>query len=147
MILLDTNVVSEVMKPSPSAAVVDWLNAQASERLYVSSVTLGEIEYGLRTLPDGRRQRDLRDRFHRFITSAFALRILSYDEPASLHYGEVMAIRKALGRPMSVPDGQIAAVAKVNDCTLATRNTPDFEHCGIELINPFTTAPEGHTQE
>lgn len=145
MILLDTNVVSEVMKPSPSAAVVDWLNAQASERLHVSCVTLGEIEYGLRTLPDGRRRRDLRDRFHRFVASAFALRVLSYDEPASLYYGEIMAARKSLGRPMSVPDGQIAAIAKANGCALATRNIPDLEHCGIELIDPFATSPEGQT--
>lgn len=147
MILLDTNVVSEVMKPSPSVAVVDWLNTQASDRLYVSSVTLGEIEYGLRTLPDGRRGRDLRDRFQRFVASAFASRVLDYDEHASRHYGEIMALRKALGRPMSVPDGQIAAIAKVSGCALATRNTPDFEHCGIELIDPFVSSPEGGEQK
>lgn len=98
--MLDTNIVSEVMKPSPSETVVDWLNQQQSERLHLSSVTIGEIEYGLRILPDGRRRRDLHDRFNRFV--AVALRILSYDKEAARCHGEIMAARKALGRPMTM---------------------------------------------
>ena len=137
MIVLDTNVVSEVMKPSPSAAVLAWLNQQNSARLHLSCVSLGEIEYGLRILPDGGRRRDLQERFRRFVASAFVSRVLGYDELAARSYGEIMAARKVLGRPMSVPDGQIAAIAKVNGGAVATRNIGHFEHCEIELINPF----------
>lgn len=140
MIVLDTNVVSEMMKPSPSHAVLDWLNGQETERLHLSTVTIGEIEYGLRILPDGRRRRDLHDRFNRFVAAAFSLRVLSYDEPAGRCYGEIMAVRKSLGRPMSMPDGQIAAIAKANGGAVATHNTRDFEECGIELVDPFVAA-------
>ena len=79
MILTDTNVISEVMKAEPSTAVVDWLNDQDSSALYVSTVTIGEIEYGLRILADGKRRSQLRDRFELFISRAFALRILAFD--------------------------------------------------------------------
>ena len=137
MIVLDTNIISEVMKPLPSAAVLDWLNRQNSERLYLSCVSLGEIEYGLRILPEGHRRRELQERFRRFVASAFALRVLCYDEQAAQSYGEIMAERRALGRPMSALDGQIAAIAKVHGAAVATRNMRDFEYCGVELMDPF----------
>jgi toxin FitB len=137
MILLDTNVVSEVMKAQPAEAVVAWLNGQDSKNLYVSAITIGEIAYGLRMLPDGKRQSGLRERFEQFIALAFDQRVLSYDEAAARIYGELMGDRKELGLPMSVPDGQIAAIARHNHFAVATRNVPDFENCGIEVINPF----------
>ena len=111
MILTDTNVISEVMKVSPSLRVIEWLNNQDSNELYVSTITIGEIEYGLRILPDGRRRLELKERFERFISVAFAQRILAFDEPAARSYGDVMGLRRELGRPISVPDGQIAAIA------------------------------------
>jgi predicted nucleic acid-binding protein len=104
MILLDTNVVSEVMKSRPAEAVVAWLNGQESEKLCVSAITIGEIAYGLRILPDGKRRSGLRERFERFVTLAFDQRVLSFDEPAARIYGELMGDRKELGLPMSVPD-------------------------------------------
>jgi predicted nucleic acid-binding protein len=125
MILLDTNVVSEVMKAVPLEIVVDWLNGQNSSSLYVSAITIGEIAYGLRILPDG------------FISLAFAQRVLAYDEPAARIYGEIMGSRKESGRPMSVADGQIASIARSKHLTVATRNTVDFEECGVDLIDPF----------
>lgn len=140
MILLDTNVVSEVMKTQPAEAVVAWLNAQDSERLYVSAVTIGEITYGLRILPDGKRRSGLRERFERFVVLAFDQRVLAYDESAARVYGELMGDRKELGLPMSVPDGQIAAIARLNHMAVATRNVLDFEHCGIDVLNPFEAA-------
>lgn len=140
MILLDTNVVSEVMKTQPLEAVVAWLNAQDSERLYVSAVTIGEITYGLRILPDGKRRSRLHERFERFVALAFDQRVLAYDESAARVYGELMGDRKELGLPMSVPDGQIAAIASLNHLAVATRNVVDFENCGIEVINPFGVA-------
>lgn len=140
MILLDTNVVSEVMKTQPAEAVVAWLNGQDSERLYVSAITIGEITYGLRILPDGKRRSGLRERFERFVALAFDQRVLAYDESAAGVYGELMGDRKELGLPMSVPDGQIAAIARLNHLAVATRNVLDFEHCGIDVLNPFEAA-------
>ena len=137
MILLDTNVVSEVMKTQPAEAVVAWLNGQDSGRLYISVTTIGEITYGLRTLPDGKRRSGLRERFERFVVLAFDQRVLAYDESAARVYGELMGDRKELGLPMSVPDGQIAAIARLNHLAVATRNVLDFEHCGIDVLNPF----------
>ena len=140
MILLDTNVVSEVMKVRPIEAVVTWLNGQESDKLYVSAITIGEIAYGLRILPDGKRRSGLRERFEQFITLAFDQRVLTYDEFAARIYGELMGDRKELGLPMSVPDGQIAAIARHNYLTVATRNVVDFENFGIDIINPFESA-------
>lgn len=139
MILIDTNVVSEIMKVAPAESVVNWLNNQKSSGLYISTVTIGEIEYGLRILPAGKRRLQLNERFERFVSLAFAQRILAYDEASARAYGEVMSHRRELGRPISVPDGQIAAVARSNGFTVATRNISDFEDCGIELIDPFET--------
>ena len=137
MILIDTNVVSEIMKAAPSQTVVNWLNNQKSSSLYVSTITIGEIEYGLRILPAGKRRMRLKERFERFISLAFAQRILPYDETAARTYGDIMGFRKEIGHPMSIPDGQIAAIAKIDGLTISTRNTSDFEDCGIELVDPF----------
>jgi len=140
VILLDTNIVSEVMKVAPSETVLDWLNREESSSLYVSAVTIGEIAYGLHILPDGKRRLRLNEKFEQFIALAFAQRILDYDEPAARIYGEIMGSRKELGRPMSAPDGQIAAIARSNHLTIATRNIPDFEECGVDLLSPFDVA-------
>ena len=137
MILLDTNVISEVMKVAPSANVLKWLNDQSSSAVHVSTVTVGEITYGLRILPDGRRRHQLQEKFEQFIALAFAQRILGYDEAAARLYGEIMGLRKELGRPMSVPDGQMAAIARCHGLSVATRNAGDFEDCGVDLLNPF----------
>jgi len=137
MILVDTNVVSEVMKVAPSETVVTWLNSQKSSSLFISTITIGEIEYGLRILPTGKRRMRLKERFERFISLAFAQRILPYDETAARTYGDIMGFRKEIGHPMSIPDGQIAAIAKIDGLTISTRNTSDFEDCGIELVDPF----------
>lgn len=140
MILLDTNVVSEVMRATPTQTVLEWLNEQESGMLYVSTITIGEIAYGLRILPDGKRRSGLNEKFEWFIALAFSQRVLPYDEPAARVYGEVMGVRKELGRPLSVPDGQIAAIARSNHLIVATRNVADFERCGIEVLNPFEAA-------
>ncbi len=139
MILVDTNIVSEVMRVAPSGAVLAWLNDQDSNSLHIATITIGEIEYGLglRILPAGKRRVQLKDRFEQFIARAFARRILAFDESAARAYGDVMGLRKEIGRPMSVPDGQIAAIARSNGFAIATRNVGDFEECGIDLIDPF----------
>ena len=140
MILLDTNIVSEVMRAYPAESVVTWLNGQASDKLYVAAITIGEIAYGLRILPDGKRRSGLGERFEQFIALAFDQRVLAYDESAARIYGELMGDRKELGLPMSVPDGQIAAVARRHRLAVATRNVLDFENCGVDVINPFEFA-------
>lgn len=137
MILIDTNIVSESMKPHPSTAAIDWLNRQDSGTLYLSSITIGEIEYGLRILPDGKRREQLRERFTLFVSQGFIQRILTFDESAARTYGDVMGQRRQTGRPMSVPDGQIAAIARSKGYAIATRNIRDFADCSIELIDPF----------
>jgi len=137
VIVLDTNVVSAIMKPQPVAEVVAWLDRRETASLYLSTVTLAEIRFGLRALPEGRRRRDLEDRFERFVARGFEQRILSFDEPAALEYGDLMARRRRLGRPMSALDGQIAAIARAHRFAVATGNVGDFEECGIEVVNPF----------
>lgn len=105
----------------------------------MSSITIGEITYGLRILPDGKRRSGLRERFERFVALAFDQRVLAYDESAARIYGDLMGDRKELGLPMSVPDGQIAAIARLNHLAVATRNVVDFENCGIDVVNPFAS--------
>lgn len=128
------------MKARPAESVIASLNAQESDKLYVCAITIGEIAYGLRILPDGKRRAGLRERFSRFVALAFDQRVLAYDEGAARVYGELMGERKELGLPMSLPDGQIAAIARLNYLAVATRNVPDFENCGIDVVNPFVTS-------
>lgn len=137
MILLDTNIISEMMKPSPSEKVVYWIDQLDSARLFISTITIAEISYGVNALPNGDRRDLLEDAFSKAIMDAFKHRILSFDESAAHQYGKIMALRKERGRPLSVLDGQIAAIASVNAFVIATRNVSDFIHCGVELINPF----------
>jgi predicted nucleic acid-binding protein len=138
VILIDTNVISEVMRISPSLRVLEWLNQQDAGSLYVSTISIGEIEYGLRILPEGKRRLALKERFEQFIERAFTQRVLVYDHAAARAYGDVMGFHKELGRPMSAPDGQIAAIARSGGLAIATRNTRDFENCGVNLIDPFS---------
>jgi len=137
MILLDTNIISEVMRPQPSEGVLGWLDHHTMDGLWVSSISIAEIHYGLMILPTGQRRELLTSRFSQFIRNGFSSRIVAFDEGAALAYARIMANRKQMGRPMSLPDGQIAAIAQVHGLALATRNTADFEYCDIALINPF----------
>lgn len=137
MIIVDTNVVAEMMRPSPDPSVVSWLNDQESAALFLTTVTLGEIGYGLEILPRGRRRLHLEQGFERVVAEAFAGRILAFDEEAARHYGVIMGRRRAIGRPLSIQDGQIASIARARGFAVATRNVRDFVQCGVEVINPF----------
>lgn len=106
MIIIDTNVVAEAMRASPAPAVVAWFNAQSSASLFLTAISVGEIRYGLRIMPEGQRRQTIERGFDQIIATAFAGRILAFDEHAAAHYGEVMGQRKEIGRPLSVPDGQ-----------------------------------------
>jgi predicted nucleic acid-binding protein len=141
MILLDTNIVSATMAPTPPASVIAWLNGQDTLDLYLSTVTIAEIGYGLWVLHEGKRRRDLEDRFAKFVAAGFEHRILSFDEQAAHLYAEVMCHRRTLGRPLGVLDGQIASIAQANNMAVATRNVCDFEECGLDVLNPFDDQP------
>lgn len=137
MVLLDTNVVFEVMKPRPEVSVIDWMNATASGSLFVSSVTMAEIHFGIELLPDGGRRIDLERRFDQLMSQGFDGRIVSFDVSAARIYGTLMAHRRKSGTPLASLDGQIASIARVHGFAVATRDTGHFADCGVELVNPF----------
>jgi predicted nucleic acid-binding protein len=138
MILLDTNVVSELMRREPDPSVLSWVDAQPVHLLNISAVTRAEIELGIALLPDGRLKRGLQDAAARMFAE-FSGRCLAFDEPAASRYAELVASRVHAGRPISVEDAQIAAVALAGKLTLATRNTADFTEIeGLSLVDPFT---------
>lgn len=137
MILLDTNIISEMMKSTPAPNVMTWIDQQQVIQLYISTVSIAEISYGIQVLPNGKRRILLEDSFNKLLRDAFEHRILSFDESAAHCYGTMMCRRKVIGKPLSIPDGQIAAIARVNSLTVATRNIKDFDDCGLDLINPF----------
>jgi predicted nucleic acid-binding protein len=137
MIIIDTNVVAELMKASPAGEVVSWMNDQEASTLFLTTITLGEIGYGLEILPQGKRRLQLEQGFERVIAEAFTGRILAFDEEAARLYGVLMGRRKAIGRPLSILDGQIASIARARGCAVATRNVRDFVECGVDIFNPF----------
>lgn len=139
MILLDTNVISELVRPAPSPAVVSWV-AGHRHQLALSTVTIAELAYGVEILPDGIRRTTLRRLVQRLV-AAYADRMLAFTERTGWQYGEVMAQARSAGRTMSVTDGMIAAVAMVNGCDLATRNRRDFAILPLRLIDPWAAAP------
>lgn len=140
MILLDTNVLSEFMRPLPAVAVVDWLDRQISDVVWVNAISRAEIELGIALLPEGRRKIGLQLAAQAMFAHDFAGRCLSFDEPAASRYATLVAHRAGVGRPISVEDAQIAAIALAHDLTLATRNTRDFEQIGgLRVINPWNS--------
>lgn len=137
MILIDTNIISEMMKSKPDVNIMNWLDQQEAIHLHISTVTIAEIAYGINALPEGNRRNTLEKSFHSVLKEAFEHRILSFDEAAAHFYGKIMSSRKARGKPLSILDGQIAAIARANSFSIATRNSKDFVDCGLDLINPF----------
>jgi len=138
VILLDTNVISELMRPAPAPAVVSWV-AENRHQLALSTVTVAELAYGIESLPDGARQTTLRILVQRLVAT-YADRMLAFTERTAWQYGELMAQARSRGRAMSVPDGMIAAVAITNGCDLATRNRRDFEVLALRLVDPWSKA-------
>ena len=137
MIVLDTNVVSELMRDSPQQTVLIWIGGQPLSSLFVTTVTEAEILTGIARLPYGRRRRDLSDAADRVFATLFVGRILGFDSDAANIYAEIFAQRHAAGSPISHVDCQIAAIARSHGAAVATRNITDFEGVGVELINPW----------
>lgn len=138
MLVIDTNVVSELMRASPRRDVLEWVDGQRTKDLFVTSVTEAEVRAGVAVLPDGERRRGLAAAAERAFGNLFASRVLPFDSSAARAYAEMFAIRQAMGRPLSLADGQIAAIARSRGMTVVTRNIGDFEGAGIELANPWT---------
>ena len=137
MIVLDTNVVSEIARPQPHQAVIDWVDAQAVEELVITALTAAEIRAGVALLPSGRRQREIGKRVELLLTETFAGYVLAFDIDSASYYAQVLATRTRMGRPISGLDAQIAAVCLQHDATLATRNTDDFDGIGLQVVNPW----------
>ena len=138
MILLDTNVLSEVLKPLPSPIVLRWLAAQEPSSVFTTSVTQAEVLYGIETLPPGKRRTRLLAAVEKMFAEEFEGRILPFDEDSARAFAGIVAARDAAGRPISQFDAMIAAIARSHRAAVATHNTADFQHCGIDLINPWT---------
>lgn len=141
MIVLDTNVVSELMRATPEPAVLAWLQQTSSTGLYTTAVTVAEIRYGIARLPDGWRRQTLHQAANE-IFAAFPRQVLPFDLAAATAYADVVADREKGGNPISGFDAQIAAICRSQAATLATRNTKDFTDTGISIIDPWqeTTA-------
>ena len=137
MIILDTNVVSELMLPIPSPNVVDWVASQAVANLYLSTINEAELRYGAEILPTGARRNRLLDQVDGMLREDFAGRILPFDSDAAQAYAVIAAARRAAGRPINHADCQISAIARCRGASVATRNADDFEGTGIEVINPW----------
>jgi toxin FitB len=136
MIVLDTNVVSELMKPSPSPTVLRWCRAHPFAELFLTTVTQAEILFGIELMPAGRRRVAL-DTAARETLDDFETRILPFDSDAAREFARIAAGRRNLGRPISQTDAQIAAIARSHGAAVATRNAGDLEHCGITVLNPW----------
>lgn len=137
MIVLDTNVLSELMRAAPERAVELWLAAQPQASVFVSAITEAELRYGLALLPAGQRRSGLTLAVERMLTEDFNGRILPFDSPAAIGFAELAAARRLAGRPISQADAQIAAIARSRGAALATRNVADFEGCGLKIVNPW----------
>ena len=143
MILLDTNVISELMRPVPDDGVRAWISANDPLDLVVTTITVAEIRRGILRLPNGRQRARLEDSFSAFVEEAFGDRLLVFDRAAAYACGEISAAREQRGLHADTVDMMIAAVVKTAGATLATRNMSDFEPCGIALVNPWQDSGHG----
>lgn len=137
MIVIDTNVISELMRADPAPEVLAWFGEQDSEALYLSAVSEAELRRGASILPQGQRRARLMATIDAMIEEDFAGRILPFDSGATAPFATIFAGRRSSGRPISYADCQIAAIARTHNASLATRNVTDFEDCGIEVVDPW----------
>lgn len=139
MILLDTNVISEPLKRTADTAVLAWIDAQLVETLYLSTISLAELRFGIAALPEGQRRDTLQSSLEQRILPLFAGRILPFDTPASVAYAQLRARARSQGKAIAPADGYIAATAAAHGLMVATRDTGPFEAAGLTVINPWNT--------
>ena len=136
-IVLDTNVLSELMKPQGSRAVKNWVAAQPRENLFITSITQAEILYGIAIMAESKRSFALKEAARAMFDEDFAGHILSFESKAAVYFAKIVANRKKSGRPISQFDAQIAAICLANEAAIATRNIDDFADCQIAIANPW----------
>ena len=146
MIIIDTNVISELMDPEPADFVLSWVRSHRLRDLAITVISDFEIRYGLGRMPDGRRKRILVEIYDAFLDRGFGRRVLPFDRKAMLCCVDIMVARRAQGRPMdnNFPDAQIAAIAAAHNAQIATRDIADFDGCGVDLINPWSGSVTRH---
>ncbi len=137
MILLDTNVISELVKAEPNPAIVAYVDRLAPETVFTAAVCEAEICYGLARMPEGRKRDELVTRIAAFFEAGFPGQVLLFDRPCAALYGEIRHVREAVGEPIEVEDAMIAATARAYGAIVATRNTKDFVNCGVPLVDPW----------
>jgi len=137
MIVLDTNVLSELMSPSPQPVVGRWIARQAGRQLFTTSISMAEILQGIEMLPPGKRRTGLLVAAQAMFSGLFPGRVLPFHEDAARAFAPIAANLRTRGRPISLFDAQIAAIARASGATLATHDTADFEDCGVRLVNPW----------
>ena len=141
MILLDTSVISEPQRQTPNTRVLDWIDAQALETLYLSVITVAELRAGIALLPAGKRRDGLHENLEKRLLPMFANRVLSFDMACTKAYAELLAKSRAAGLALDAADAFIAAIALANGFMVATRDTRPFEAAGLSVINPWGAAP------
>lgn len=137
MIVLDTNVLSETLRPKPSSKVMEWMRLEPLSALFTTTITEAELFYGIALLPRGRRRQSLESVVEMIFAEDLAGRVLPFDSAAAREYADIAAARRRAGRPMSEADAQIAAIARSRRAALATRNVEDFVGCELQVIDPW----------
>jgi toxin FitB len=137
VIILDTNVISELTRPFPRHGVIAWLDSQPAGETAITAITAAELRYGVRRMPDGRRKTELSEAVNALIDTDFRDRVEPFDVLAADQYADIVATRERAGQPISISDAQIAAICRVMNAALATRNTSDFTGTGVNLISPW----------
>lgn len=137
MIVLDTNVLSELVRRDPDEGVLGWVDSLDAADVVTTAITAAELLYGISRLPDGQRRRELGEAIKELIEDDLGGRVEPFDAAAANHYAEIVSGRERSGRPIGVADGQIAAVCRRLGAVLATRNADDFEDTGVDLVNPW----------
>jgi len=138
VIVLDTNVLSEALKPLPASVVLRWLAEQEKGMVFTTTITTAEILYGIELLPAGKRRSQLSAVVEKIFAEDFRGRILPFDDEAARVFAKIASGREAAGRPISQFDAMIAAIAQSHGAAVATRNARDFDRCGIQILNPWT---------
>jgi predicted nucleic acid-binding protein len=138
MILLDINVMSEPLRQAPEQRVIDWIDAQAMETLFLSAITVAELRAGVALLPAGKRRAGLQENLEKRVLPLFAGRVLPFDLACTHAYATLMAKARSAGLAVATADGYIAAIAAANGFAVATRDTSPFETAGVTVINPWT---------
>jgi predicted nucleic acid-binding protein len=137
MIILDTNVLSELMRPDPSPRVVSWIGKQSTMELFTTSITEAEIFYGIELLAQGKRREGLLAAAEAMFVKDMAGRVFGFESDAARAFSRIAVTRRSLGKPISQADAQIAAIVQARRARLATRNVEDFEDCGIDIVDPW----------